>query len=71
MRSAGKDAPEPCRSTACAGVEATRPNASAIDATFANFETLIISPLGFELGLSPNKEKVLNQGESATFYWIT
>ena len=43
--SAGKDAPEPCRSAACAGdAERTNPNASATVAIFAILDDFIISP---------------------------
>jgi hypothetical protein len=45
MRAAGKDAPEPCNDAACAGVVATKPNASAAAATFASFETFMYFPL--------------------------
>jgi hypothetical protein len=45
MRRAGNDAPEPCRSTAWAGVEATNPKASATAADFASIETFINFPL--------------------------
>ncbi len=43
-RSAGNDAPEPCRSTAWAGIEATKPKTSAIAADFASIETFINFP---------------------------
>jgi hypothetical protein len=43
-RSAGKDAPEPCRSTAWAGVEDTSPKTSATAADFASNETFINFP---------------------------
>ncbi len=46
IKSAGKDAPDPSRFAAYAGVVVTKPNASATDATFASFETLIYFPLG-------------------------
>ena len=45
IRKSGNDAPEPSRFAAYAGVVATKPNASAIDATFASFETLMYFPL--------------------------
>jgi hypothetical protein len=45
IKSAGKDAPEPARSTAWAGVEETNPNASATAADFASIETFINFPL--------------------------
>jgi hypothetical protein len=41
---AGHDAPEPNRSVANAGVDATIANASAIDATFAIREILMYFP---------------------------
>ena len=44
MSRAGNEAPEPCRSTAYAGVPATKPNASARVAIFANFEILNFFP---------------------------
>jgi hypothetical protein len=47
---AGNDAPEPCRSTAWAGVEATNPKTSAIAADFASIETFINFPL-LDLGV--------------------
>jgi hypothetical protein len=45
IRKSGNDAPEPSRFTAYAGVVATKPNASANEATFASFENLIYFPL--------------------------
>jgi hypothetical protein len=45
IRFAGNEAPDPDRFAAYAGVVATKPNASAIDATFASFETLMYFPL--------------------------
>ena len=41
----GNDAPEPVRSTAWAGVEATNPKTSATAADFASIETFINFPL--------------------------
>jgi hypothetical protein len=58
MRRAGKDAPEPCKSTAYAGDPAIKPNASARAATFANFEILNLFPL-FRLFELQEKLKVL------------
>ncbi len=46
IRSAGNEAPDPSRLAAYAGVVVTKPNASATDATFASFETLMYFPLG-------------------------
>ena len=45
MIRAGNDAPDPCRSTAWAGVEATKPKTSATAADFASIETFINFPL--------------------------
>jgi len=45
IRRAGNDAPDPCRSTAWAGVEATKPKARATAADFASIETFINFPL--------------------------
>jgi hypothetical protein len=41
----GNEAPEPDRSTAWAGVEATKPKTSATAADFASIETFINFPL--------------------------
>jgi hypothetical protein len=71
MRRAGKDAPDPSSDAACAGDDANKPNASAIVATFADFETLIISPLLMWLALFANREKVLNPTKLLGIYWIT
>jgi hypothetical protein len=46
INEAGKDAPEPCRSVACAGVvEAISANAIEATATFAILENFIYFPL--------------------------
>ena len=44
IRRAGNNAPEPCRSTAWAGVEDTSPKTSATAADFASNETFINFP---------------------------
>jgi hypothetical protein len=44
IRRAGNEAPEPCRSTAWAGVEDTSPKTSATAADFASNETFINFP---------------------------
>jgi hypothetical protein len=50
IRPEGNDAPEPVRSTAWAGVDATSPKTSAIAADFASIETFINFPL-LDLGV--------------------